>query len=333
MPRRRSAPRLYLDKSRGQWVIRDGAAYVRTGCPERDTGGAERALIQYLGSKHVPAPSAAPAILDVLTAYSQEHVPHKRSAAKIDHTIRNLARWWDDKRLADVTAKNCRAYAAVRPQAAARRDLETLRAAINHWHKEYGPLPAVPFVTLPEKSAPRERWLTRSEAARLLWAARRVEHLRRFILLGLYTGSRAEALMSAKWDWIDLETGLMRRRAPGTTESTKRTPPVRLQSGILAHVRRWRRADLALEPRGSGGSFVVHYLGDRIRKLRRSWLGAVARAGLSGKVTPHTLRHTRATWLMRDGVRLWDAAQQLGMSATVLERTYGHHAEGYQERR
>lgn len=324
MPRRRAAPRLYLDRSRQQWVIRDGTAYRRTGCSEAELGKAERALADYLGSKYVPAPSAAPSIVDILTAYSNEHVPHKRSAAKIDHTIRNLSRWWGDKYLSDVSARNCRAYAAVRPQSAARRDLETLRAAIRHWHKEYGPI-TIPYVTLPEKAAPRERWLTRDEAAKLLWAARHVEHLRRFILVGLYTGSRAGAILAAKWDWVDLETGIMRRRSPGTTESTKRTPPVRLRGSILSHMRRWHAED-------AGKGFVIAYLNDRVRKLRRSWQAAVARAGLSGRVTPHTLRHTRATWLMRDGVRIWDAAQELGMSALILERTYGHHSTEYQSR-
>lgn len=225
--------------------------------------------------------------------------------------------------LADVTAKNCRAYAAARPQSAARRDLETLRAAIRYWHKEYGPI-TIPYVTLPEKAAPRERWLTRSEAARLLWAARRVEHLRRFILVGLYTGSRAGAILSAKWSWVDLETGLMRRRAPGTIETTKRTPPVRIERQLLAHMRRWAAQDRQPE------AFVITYLNDRVRKLRRSWQAAVKRAELAGQITPHTLRHTRATWLMREGVRIWDAAHQLGMSAIILERTYGHHHADYQ---
>src|SRR5215469_18331721 len=35
---------------------------------------------------------------------------------------------------------------------------------------------------------------------------------------------------------------------------------------------------------------------------------AVGLAKLSGKVTPHTLRHTAATWLMRAGVDKWEAA-------------------------
>ena len=43
------------------------------------------------------------------------------------------------------------------------------------------------------------------------------------------------------------------------------------------------------------------------------------------EVTPHTLRHTAATWLMQKRADLWEAAGFLGMSAEQLERTYGHH--------
>jgi len=52
-------------------------------------------------------------------------------------------------------------------------------------------------------------------------------------------------------------------------------------------------------------------------------------AGLWGKVTPHTLRHTAATWLMQRGVPIWQAAGYLGMSAQMIERTYGHHHPDY----
>src|ERR1700744_955796 len=48
-------------------------------------------------------------------------------------------------------------------------------------------------------------------------------------------------------------------------------------------------------------------------------------AKLSGTVTPHTLRHTAATWLMQRGVPVWEAAGFLGMSAEVLLEIYGHH--------
>jgi integrase len=53
-------------------------------------------------------------------------------------------------------------------------------------------------------------------------------------------------------------------------------------------------------------------------------------AGLGEDVTPHTLRHTAATWLMQGGTDLWIAAGFLGMSVETLERTYGHHHPDFQ---
>jgi integrase len=42
-----------------------------------------------------------------------------------------------------------------------------------------------------------------------------------------------------------------------------------------------------------------------------------------GKVVPHTLRHTAATWLMQRGVPAWQAAGYLGMSTEMIERVMG----------
>jgi hypothetical protein len=42
-------------------------------------------------------------------------------------------------------------------------------------------------------------------------------------------------------------------------------------------------------------------------------------------VTPRTLRHTAATWLMESGTDLWSAAGHLGTIVEVLERVHGHH--------
>lgn len=326
MPRRRAPPRLYLDRKRGQWVIRDGPHFIRTGCPERERGIAETALERYLGHKHRPEPSPSPLIADVLSAYAREHLPHTRAAANAAYQVEALAAHWGDKSVADVTARACRAYASTKSPAAARRDLETLRAAIRYWHREYGPLASIPAVTLPERPIARTRWLTRSEAARLLWAARHTPHLRRFILLGLYTGSRSGVILALQWSQIDLAQGVMARTAPGTAaDKRKRAPIVRLGKRILAHLRRWRRLD------NPAISYLCHYDGARVRKLRRSWTGARVRAGLDPAVTPHTLRHTRATWMMQSGtVTPWEAAGALGMSLEMLERTYGHHHPDWQ---
>ena len=55
--------------------------------------------------------------------------------------------------------------------------------------------------------------------------------------------------------------------------------------------------------------------GRPVASVKRGFKSAVGLAKLSGKVTPHTLRHTAATWLMQRGVPVWEAAGFLGMSA------------------
>jgi hypothetical protein len=99
-------------------------------------------------------------------------------------------------------------------------------------------------VALPAKGRSRDRWLTRSEAAALLWACwryrevqtqhrgalknqkietdkRPLRHIARFILIGLYTGTRAGAIASASpyredgRSYVDLEHGIFYRLAQG----------------------------------------------------------------------------------------------------------------------
>jgi integrase len=168
--------------------------------------------------------------------------------------------------------------------------------------------------------------MTRSEVARLLWAARRLPHLARFILLGIYTGSRSGVLLSLEWSWIDLQRGVMARRAPGASEAAnKKAPKVKLGRRILSHLKRWKRID------GNHAKHVVHYNGQQITTLNKSWITARKAAGLSDDITPHTLRHSRATWLMQKGIDPWESSGHLGMSVQTLTKVYGHHHPDFQK--
>jgi hypothetical protein len=149
--------------------------------------------------------------------------------------------------------KSCKPQDTKRParlvsEAAARRELEDLRSAINY-HRREGMCSEIVSVALPEKSAARDTWLTRSEAARLIWAAWRAKqvmrdntttrdvgkHIARFILVGLYTGTRHAAICGAAFQmaigrgYIDIEKGVFYRRAQGARQTKKRNarPPAR----------------------------------------------------------------------------------------------------------
>jgi integrase len=319
---------LWLDQRPGRgWCILDAGKFIRTGCDEADLAGAQKHLATYLAETHQPpAQDANPLIADILNAYSTEHLADTRSAKNALYNVEALLRGFGDKKLSDINAISCREYTASKSTpTAARRDLETLRAAINHWHLEHGPLTTIPRIAMPPKPESRERWMTRGEAARLLWAARHTQHLARFILLGIYTGSRSGVLLRLEWSWIDLKQGVMARRAPGASEAaSKKAPKVKLGRRILGHLKRWRRID------GKNAKYVVHYNGQKVAKLRRSFPAAVKAAKLKG-VTAHTMRHTRATWLMRNGIPPFEAAGHLGMSVETLTRVYGHHHPDFQK--
>ncbi|WP_441252792.1 site-specific integrase [Tardiphaga sp. 71_E8_N1_1] len=230
--------------------------------------------------------------------------------------------FWQGKSVVNVTRESCRAYVTFRARSpgTARRELGVLRAAINHAHRS-GRLARVVAVDLPDSPEARDRWLTRKEAAALLRSALREPrvrlHLPLFILLGLYTGQRKEAILSLRWPQVDLIAGRVDFNSPDSRRSNKRRAHQPIPRRLLAHLRRARL-------RGTDLGFVVHENGKRLGDIKRGFASACNRAKL-GEVTPHVLRHTCATWLMQRGVPLWETAGYLKMTQETLQRVYGHH--------
>jgi integrase len=77
---------------------------------------------------------------------------------------------------------------------------------------------------------------------------------------------------------------------------------------------------------------IIRYEGLSITRIEKAFRSCRERAGLGYDITPHTLRHTRATWLAQAGVPIWEAAGSLGMTAKQFEDTYGHHHADFQKR-
>lgn len=252
--------------------------------------------------------------------------------------------FWGDLTVSKVKGSTCRRYLAERgvSPSTVRRELGVLQAALNYCAKE-GHLLSAPLVWRPDPSPPKDRWLTRLEAAYLLRGARalRVDgrHLARFILVGLYTGTRKTAILQLRIDqpgidggWVDTANGVLYRQSTRARRKAKKQPPARLSRRMLAHISRWR---------DMGSSFVVaDNKGNRVGDIRKGWANACQIAtdmaqekGHSIDLTdcsPHVLRHTCATWLMQQGAEIWDASGFLGMSVETLQRTYGHHHPDHQ---
>jgi hypothetical protein len=153
---------------------------------------------------------------------------------------------------------------------------------------------------------------------------RPLRHLVPMILMGLYTGTRIGAVLTASYrkgparSFVDLDIGVFYRLDEGKRATNKRQPPIPIPPRLLAHLRRWTAKEPSRE-------FVVEWQGKPVTWVKTGFQTACRLAGLEGNVTPHTLRHTAATWLMQAGVDKWDASGFLGMSLEMLDRVYGHH--------
>ncbi len=194
-----------------------------------------------------------------------------------------------------------------------RRDLSILVAAINHARKHRRiERSDIPYIDLPEAGAPRDRWLTHEELARLLEASRRYTRCYRFVMLAYYTASRKTALETLTWFQVDLVAGKIALDKPGARKTKKRRPVVPISPKLMPMLREAFAQKSTEWVLGNPGN------------IHTTFSGACERAGLEG-VTPHTLRHTRATHLLQGGVDPWAVAGLLGDTVDTVLRVYGHH--------
>jgi integrase len=371
--RKSSGARLKYVSSTDQWRIYDGTTQKVVARGAHSRREAEKAFAQYLTAKTKTVAANDPTkvtVADVLGLYAETQTK-SASARTTGHNLDRLMDFFgEDAKAGEVTAAKCREYVTWRtaqPRAfykdktkaplisstTATRELNTLGAALVHAFKENVLDREIP-ITLPPSKPPRERFLTRSEAARLLWAAmgfhkdangktKRTRgsirfgagggfdeigpnrHLCRFILLALYTGTRFSATTKLRWDktaddgWIDLDRAIIYRRGDGEAITNKRRKPCPIPSRLLPHLRRWKEL-------GTDSGYVIEWQGHRVTTIKHSWKTARERAGLGPDVTPHILKHTCITWLLQAGRPTWEVSGFTSTSEEVIRNVYGHHS-------
>lgn len=372
--RHSTGPQLYLRKPRRKggkrrWVIIDYDATGRrreigTGAFERDRATAEKVYADHLAQKHVPkfgrGHPAEIMIADVLSFYAQHQADQGKRNDNTAHSLMMLGARTVGMTVDEITPMWCADYiewrinqgdarganmrgGAVIPRqlktGTARNDLVVLDTAQRFAWKNRKLTQIVPIIK-PKVPEPRSRFLTRSEAARLLAAAlgwdlhgkrhhNRINyHVARFILVGIYTGTRHDRIVRLQFveslhnGWIDIEQGILHRRGKAEPQTNKRAPSVPIGDRLMVHMQRWHR----LKSR-----YVVEYGGLPVRGVFDSFDRACQLAGLNydgqeieNRVTPHSLRHTSATWMLLEGKSPYQVGRYIGMSAAMVERTYGH---------
>ncbi|MGH6689752.1 MAG: tyrosine-type recombinase/integrase [Gammaproteobacteria bacterium] len=205
----------------------------------------------------------------------------------------------------------CRSYVALRRtrkvgDGTIGKELGTLRAGLRWADPRTSAV-----IELPSLPPPRERYLTREEARRLI-ANADAPHVKLFVVLALTTAGRKEAVLELAWDRVDFDRGIIRlgqgeRRAKG-----RATVPMHdLARPLLLEARRAALTD-----------YVIEWGGRRLRSIRKGFSQACRRAQLR-EVSPHVLRHTAAVWMAEAGVPMSEIAQYLGHSDDrITQRVY-----------
>ena len=136
------------------------------------------------------------------------------------------------------------------------------------------------------------------------------------------SGMRASELIAVDRDDLDLEQGFVRCLGKGSKE---RIVPVHPQAAEA--VNEYLEQGLPkLAGKRSGRAVFVSRRGTRLTR-QGLWLilkGLAKRAGIRETITPHTLRHSFATHLLRGGAPLRHVQELLGHASITTTQVYTH---------
>ncbi|MEQ5786834.1 site-specific integrase [Erythrobacter sp. NFXS35] len=339
MPRKSTGPKLKWAEDRKTYYI---VWYEKGKRRSRSTGTSDEKLaheiyVEYCHSLYTFDNETRPdrfLVVDALRYYGEHKAIHAMDPARIGYAMSALIPFWKTRMLSEVNQASCNEYAEYRRKsrpkgisnATIRKELATITAAQNFCFQE-GKLTRVVHVPLPKKTPPKERFLTINEMARLLWQSRGGHphtrtYLPLFMLIGIYSGARSEAILSLTWDRIDLDRRRITFQIPGREVTKKRRPTVPIPERLMTFLR------YAYAKRTADNSPVILARGKSPTRVIRSFKSAAERANLHG-ITPHVLRHTIATWMAQDGVSMWEIAGYLGQDHETTARIYSHHSPDF----
>jgi len=333
------APNYRLVRRGNRFYVRwwqDGA-WQRVSTGETDKRRAAIWLAQFVAGRGTPAPPEQPTVSMILDGYLADRKPVVRGYGSLENVAKSLRRHLGDLQPEHLTKERARFYARQRraeghivgPATARRkkpiqdgtiiRELVTLRAALK-WALAERWISQVPAVETPRQPPPRDRWLTREEADRLL-ASAQAPHVKTFLATCLYTAARATAVLELTWDRVDVAAGLIDLGAAPGGKGRAILPIAAKLLPVLAEARA-----------AATCRYVIEHAGEKVASVKTGTRAAARRANLPG-VTPHVLRHTAATWMAMAGVPMIEIARMLGhRDSRITERVYAKHSPDYLRR-
>lgn len=257
----------------------------------------------YLTNREVKNDTPEDALVDdVVKRWYREHGKGLRSS---DHALTSVNYWaehWAGETVSAIRdvkrQEKFHAFLLNHPMknSSANRVLAIGKAALNRAYQR-GELTSVPHILMLKKqeSGPRGEPMSVEQLRKLYSAAS--PHLRIFIRWMLGTAARPEAIRLLHSSQIDREAGIIKLNPDGREQNKKRRPRIKLPPSLANE---------------KFDGYLVEYDGEPVKSLKTAWRLSMKRAGLVGRFSPYSLRHTCARWMRRHGVSMDEIAQQLG---------------------
>ena len=209
--------------------------------------------------------------------------------------------------------------------ASTRGRLSVLRTVLR-WCAKRGYMEPVDFPKLPpahyEKFVPP----TPEELKAIIAVA--APHVVRAVILGAQCGVRVgpSELFALTWEDVDLVRAVIRvHGAKKNPNALWREVPIREK--LLPLFWQWRQEDDA-----EGVVYLIHHRGKQVQKIKRAWMAALRRAGITRRIRPYDLRHAFATELIAGGVDIGTVAKLMGHSSPTMLLTHYQYVMDGQKR-
>lgn len=264
---------------------------------------------------------------DAVSLYITDPIRPAADTRFLDDLVRHFGGMTVDKIGQDELDAYTRKYhMGNKPSTVSRHAIDPLRAVLRYAGEQ-------PKFRLPKLQPTRLRYLTRDEADRLIACAS--PHLKPLIIFCLNTGARMGEALSLEWTEVDLTA--RRVMFLDTKNGESRGVPLNIDvvealanrdypTGIIGpdgkrERKKIRKGRVFRTP--GGADYPLHEHGGG--QVKTAWRGACGRAGIKG-ATPHTMRHTFASWLVMKKVPLRTVAELLGHKTLAMVMRYSHLA-------
>jgi integrase len=257
-------------------------------------------------------------VSEVLHEYTKELMHRKTSPnnmMKHHSVVRTILNYMGDishERVNRVSVREYMNNRRVKPQTAS-REMAVLRAAL-HFCSDEELIDWKPFKFDVVKAKPRERFLSQEEIASLLSNCN--GHLKLWTMIALSTAARSGAILGLKCDRVNFNDNIIDFRNVDVEGRQKPRSVIRMPEQLRPHL------EGAVSKSVSG--YVIEKNGQPLTSIYKEFKSAGARAGLQD-VSPHTLRHTCAVHMVKNGVPIYEVSKYLGHES--VQTTETHYAK------